>query len=745
MVVETVEYEFSADTNKFVSSVKNAEGATSSLSGVVKGAGQSINNLADETKYFSAAAIAVGGVATKTAIDFTKLYESTLIVFESMLGGKDAANELYTSLLDIAKASTYSQETFLEAGKRLIGMGVSAERTKQYLQAATNAVAGFGGSAQNIDSITNAFAKATASGRLNMEVVNMLSDNGVNALQILGNQYGVTTQEIQKMISNGALPAEEALDKLTDGIQNGTDGANGMTKAMDGMAATLKGGSLTGAMDSLGSAVRSFSLELIGINPTLRENDEGYEESQQKIQGLIAAFSTVSEILPKIARLFSGFTDGIGNFITSLVGANATIDEATGKWTNVGGILGNLNQALDNMDPKNLQRIGNAIIGLVALAPIVKTFNKFQRILTVLTAPINNVVKAIAKKRAAMLADKVATDANSASTSVATAVTGTFGTTANATSKSLFAMIAPIVAIVAIIALLVAGFISLYNSSEEFRAVIDEFVNTVLTGLSNFITTVLIPAFNSFVSFIINTVIPALSSLWTFFMENIMPILAAVVTFVLTELIPAIGSFISSIAEILLPILQTLWTLFADYIIPILTELFNFIVENIVPIFVEVANIVGDVLGPVLSFLWDIIKVLIDAFSVFATWIGDVIGKFQNAITEFKKTDAFKTMKTVIDNLAGAFQTLFGWIGDALGALGDFVSFIGDVGSSVGDFFGDLFGSDSNISVRGMQSFGKIGQGQSMEVHNHYQFNVQQSGQLDKSSIFMLKERTQNL
>jgi len=313
---------------------------------------------------------AMGGVALKTAIDFTKLYESTMIVFESMLGGKDAARGLYNELLDVAKASTFSQETFLTAGKKLVGMGVSAERTTNYLKAAKNAVAAFGGTAADIESIADVFAKVSTTGKMTALEIRQLGTNGVRALEILGNQYGVTTAEMQDMISNG-IPGKEALDKLADGIENGTDGVNGMTQALSGMGAKLKGGTLTGGFDSLKTAVRSFSLQLIGINPTLDEHDEKYASSQKRIEQLTATLSLLSDILSnRVAPIFGSLTDGVGGVLGKLVGTNAVLDEATGKWKNVGGVLGKINSYLKKTDPSKLKKIGDLILGLAVAAPI---------------------------------------------------------------------------------------------------------------------------------------------------------------------------------------------------------------------------------------------------------------------------------------------------------------------------------------------------------------------------------------
>lgn len=351
----------------------NTDGFNKGISAIgkmAKGAGGAVSSLGKAFTPVTAAVVGVGAAAGKTAIDFTKLYESTMVVFEKMLGGKQAANDLYGSLLSIAKASTFSQEAFLTAGKKLVGMGIDAQSTTKYMQAITDAVAGFGGTSENLTNVAENFAKISTAGKLSMEDVNMLSDNGIQALKILGNQYGVTSDEMRDMISSGAVPAKEAMDKLADGIENGTDGANGMTAAMAGMSLAMKGKTLTGALDSLNSGFRGFALNLIGINPTLKETDEGYEESTKRLQQLTAAISTIAGIMPSIATVFSGFTDGIGRLLDKIVGANVAFDEASGKWENVGGVLGTLKEKLDSMDPDKLKRIGDAILAMAAAGAV---------------------------------------------------------------------------------------------------------------------------------------------------------------------------------------------------------------------------------------------------------------------------------------------------------------------------------------------------------------------------------------
>lgn len=365
-----------ADASNLEKNFARAQASLQAMSSKMSSLGSTVTSLGKTLMPATVAVSGIGVASAKTSIDFIKLYESTIIVFEKMLGGKDAANALYDSLLKTAKASTFSQETFLTCGKQLVGMGLSAQDTSKYMQAISDAVSAFGGTSTNIEQVAEAFSKISTAGKLSMEDVNQLANNGIQALKILGNAYGLTTEEMRGMISDGAVPAKEAMDKLADGIENGTDGVNGMTQALEGMSAAMKGKTLTGALDSLNTGFRSFSQNLTGMNPTLKETDEGFAESQQRIAQLTASVSTISGILPQLSKLFITVTDGIGGLLDKLVGANVAFDEASGKWQNVGGVLGSIQEKLDGLNTDQLKSIGDAIAGLAVAGPGLIVFGK---------------------------------------------------------------------------------------------------------------------------------------------------------------------------------------------------------------------------------------------------------------------------------------------------------------------------------------------------------------------------------
>ena len=370
-----VVYTIGADTSQFEESLKRA---MSQAQGASDGVATSFRSTTTAMVAAGAAIsvgvtaplVAVGRQALSTSVDFTKLYESTIMVFDRMLGGRDAANGLYADLLKVAKASTFSQETFLVAGKTLVGMGASANQTTRYLQGITDAVSAFGGSGADIEGLAAVFGKVMTQGRLTGETLESLSERGVNALAILADRSGVSADQMRKMISEGSIGAAEALDMLVDGIENGyTDATGKFVQGAEGMAASLKGGTLTGALDSTNSAIRSFSLALVGINPTLKETDEGYRESQERLQQLIAVISTANQIIPKLAGVFSGATDALGGFLSALVGAPEEFDESADAAERTGGALDRLNEALDKGDPAKLKAIGTAIVAVAAAGP----------------------------------------------------------------------------------------------------------------------------------------------------------------------------------------------------------------------------------------------------------------------------------------------------------------------------------------------------------------------------------------
>lgn len=196
---------------------------------------------------FAAGVAGIAGAAEVMQNGFAKVtsIEDTTKALGVMMGSADKASGFMDKLVESNMKSTYSFDAWANAGKTLVAFGVDAEQASNTVTALGEAAAATGKGEEALLSMSDAFGQAAASGNISMETLNRLADGGVQGLTILANHFGVTTDEMQKMISKGAVPAQEGIKALTDGIINGSDGAAGKVESLSGvmgeMATTTSG------------------------------------------------------------------------------------------------------------------------------------------------------------------------------------------------------------------------------------------------------------------------------------------------------------------------------------------------------------------------------------------------------------------------------------------------------------------------------------------------------------------------
>lgn len=282
--------------------------------------------------------IALGTATAKTSLEFLSLKENTRTAFKVLLGSAEAAQQMLDDLYTFAKTTPFSYGTYLEVGKTLVSMGISAKNVIPYLDGITNAAIATGKGEEAIKSVSGAIGKMTTQTKLSLEGMYMISDQGIPVFKILGNQLGVTTQKLMEMISSGKLASNEMLPKLLEGINNGTDGVNGMTSAFAGLARETKN-NLSGLLDSLRSSFRNMSIDIWNA-----------EASYESLKNVVKAFT---EVIRNIAPVFKGLGDV----------AVPVLDNITKK-------LNTFAEYLKKTDPEKLKKIGNIILKLATAGPI---------------------------------------------------------------------------------------------------------------------------------------------------------------------------------------------------------------------------------------------------------------------------------------------------------------------------------------------------------------------------------------
>jgi len=309
--------------------------------------GQGVVKVGKAASVVTAGVGLVLGVAFNKAKQFIGTYESAMTVFTRKLaGGKEAAGELYDGLVKIAKGSAFAQEHMVSAGQTLVAMGLDANKTQKYVQAATDAIAGMGGSGEEVEEMATLFAKVSQQTNLYTRDIQQMVERGIPAWDILATKYHTTTDAVKEMASKGLLPASESLDTITGALEESDEASEMFKYSMHGLAAELKSGTLTGTLDSLNTSFREFSLRLLDLDP----RTESGQENIKKLNNAIAKFG---ELLEKI-----------GTKLGKVVGQ----DIANGLDL-VTRCLENFNNALDNMSDEQIAIIVHAIEAIAVAGP----------------------------------------------------------------------------------------------------------------------------------------------------------------------------------------------------------------------------------------------------------------------------------------------------------------------------------------------------------------------------------------
>jgi tape measure domain-containing protein len=175
--------------------------------------------------------------AVRTGIEFDASQESATMAFTTMLHSGQQATEFMGQLEKFAAQTPFDLPDVVTGAQRLMAFGFEAKQVVPTLTAIGDAVAGMGGSAEQIQQVTLAIGQMSAKGKIQSDEILQLTEAGIPALRILANQMNVSTGDLQNLITKGLVPAGPAIQQLLSGMEQGTKGAAGTTTAFAGMMA----------------------------------------------------------------------------------------------------------------------------------------------------------------------------------------------------------------------------------------------------------------------------------------------------------------------------------------------------------------------------------------------------------------------------------------------------------------------------------------------------------------------------
>lgn len=336
-------------------------------------------------------------------------------VMTVMTGSTQQAEKALEDLKVITKGTAYGLDVAAASTQKLVTSGMDLGKAVPQIATWGDAVAFYGdGSNETFSNVTDAIAKMTSKGKVEMDQLNRLFDAGIPAVEIYASYVGRSTEEVQEDLSDGVISAQEFTDGLTAAMRDGTESF----ASIDG-AAKEAGASWSATFDNMKAAVARGMVNIIqSIDEALQSN--GLPTMREMIADIGKAFETVltfiADRLPEIISL-----------LDKLAPVAVAVGAAFATWK-IGSVVGSATSSISNF--LSLLQNGNSIVNsfLIKLG-----------------------------------------SGNGAFSKLATSAIGAGGGIKGVGKAIMTAMGGPIGMTITVITALAAAFIYLWNTSDEFR------------------------------------------------------------------------------------------------------------------------------------------------------------------------------------------------------------------------------------------------------------------------------------
>ncbi|WP_300703607.1 tape measure protein [Bacteroides sp.] len=140
-------------------------------------------------------------------------FQQLEVAFGTLLGSKEKADSLMNQMMKTAAESPFSVTELATGAKQLLTYGVQAEDVNDILLNLGDIASGLG---MPLEQLTTLYGKTMSQGQLYAQDLEQFTASGIPMLQGLADVYGVTTEEVNKMVSAGQVGFPEVQRVITD-------------------------------------------------------------------------------------------------------------------------------------------------------------------------------------------------------------------------------------------------------------------------------------------------------------------------------------------------------------------------------------------------------------------------------------------------------------------------------------------------------------------------------------------------
>lgn len=176
-----------------------------------------------------------GGIAT--AAD----REQQELAFGTLLGSPEDAKTWLDTLVEKAAVTPFGFSDLTSMSKTLLSYGVGTDEQNLWMQAIGDAGSARGITGEGLTAIATYLGRMSSTDKVTLEYLNPLMERGINAVEYLAENKGVSTAEIYDMISKNQLSGAEAARVIVDAMAEYNKGAmEAQSQTYSGMASTME-------------------------------------------------------------------------------------------------------------------------------------------------------------------------------------------------------------------------------------------------------------------------------------------------------------------------------------------------------------------------------------------------------------------------------------------------------------------------------------------------------------------------
>jgi hypothetical protein len=472
--------------------------------------------------------------------------------------------------------------------------------------------------------------------------ISQLQTHGIDVLDAMSRATGKTKEALRDMAGHGGIPAKDAIDSLTKGIEMNPLYKGGMAK---------QAASLSGILSTMSGYLKKALNSFLGLQDGMVLTGGIVDRVKGLFQGLATAVSS----------------DAFQNFVS---GAGAGIGNTLG-W--IGDRLSNavsppLKFVTDSFKSSAFQNFASSVGNKIS--------NIFGRIGAVLSNDLGPPLKKIV--------DYFQTGFSRFATSVGQKLIGVFSTIGSFLEVNVRPHLRAVMAYLESPAL------------KNFASGVGQKIIDVFAGMGKFLETKVNPPLMAFVGYVQNTIVPVLqtwghnvqvwvidrfNALKTFIDTQVMPNLSSFWNYIQTQIIPVLITWGGNIKTYVIDKFNALKTFIETQIIPKLQEFWNYITTQIVPKLQEWGNTIKlwviDKFNDLKVYIETVVIPKLQEFKtfvetkiipLFTSWgdeIGDVRTNFDN-LKVYIETQVMPTLMGVWAFISGLFSPIFQALGDVV-------------------------------------------------------------------------------